>query len=213
MPFIDVVARGGMFLAAIQFHSQDVSWIFAHLVSGAEITPVMEVLRIAGQIHTALVAVSLYYHAKRCHKLGHALIIIEELTLMVMFYVLQPLMSFVMYYNIFHSARHVWRLSKLPVVRGQLSDMSVVRKKGVMSAGLTIFTVLALLGTFGFDTWRIGAQITPHSNAEKTALLGSCLRAVFIAMSTFTTPHMIVVSLVLKSSPRVVSGSEPLRGV
>eukprot|EP00928_Gymnodinium_smaydae_P039670 TRINITY_DN27047_c0_g1_i1.p1 TRINITY_DN27047_c0_g1~~TRINITY_DN27047_c0_g1_i1.p1 ORF type:complete len:1456 (-),score=289.68 TRINITY_DN27047_c0_g1_i1:198-4565(-) len=194
---IDVLARGGMILLPIKVHAADTMTIFSSLVGGLDLEPVMFVLDFAVQLHMSALIVSLAYHALKSHAFEHLLIFLECATLSLVFYTMPPLMSFVVYFNIFHSARHLVRLGNSGISKRAQTAVGCKRMEtqAIMTFGVTLITISALVACFIADTYM---KVQGPGKAFQVDMIGPALRAVFIGLSALTSPHMIVVSVLLK---------------
>merc|ERR1719421_2158873 len=73
----------------------------------------MAFLNLIGSFQLVCVVLSLLYHGRKCHIVDHALIFLEVFCLAIMFFILPPLVSFIIYFNVFNSARHFMRLRRM----------------------------------------------------------------------------------------------------
>jgi len=192
---VDLLVRGGMILLPIRFHAADVSWIFSHLVGGASIEPVMSTLNLAGSMHLCLLGLSLLLHGRKCHRIEDLTIVVEIVTVALMFLVLPPLMSFVIYFNVFHSLRHLLSLRHLSAIRNVKSG-NLWKRQYLVPFGFVLATVLALLAYLCLTMYQfMEEQLLELPQESTNKMLGYALRCVFIGLSAMTMPHMLVVGL------------------
>jgi Brp/Blh family beta-carotene 15,15'-monooxygenase len=198
---IDILAWGGMLLIPIKVHAADVATIFSHLVGGLSLDPVLSVLNWTVQLHTVALILSLTYHILRSHKFEDLLILLECTTLFVVFYTMSPLIAFVIYFNIFHSARHLIRLGEAGLAKSaglNSKPGNAMHSKALITFAVTVITVIALVACAVADMYQKMPAPGLHFQPE---VIGPALRAVFIGLSALTVPHMIVVSALLKLPP------------
>ena len=106
--------------------------------------------------------------------------IIEIFSLLVIFYIFDPLLSFAIYFCFFHTYKHLKHLIKNVYL--QLSN-----KKFVLYSTL-IFTV---------TSWVGGIFIVLYLFQNLT-LYESILKVIFIGLAALTLPHMLLVDLVYR---------------
>jgi Brp/Blh family beta-carotene 15,15'-monooxygenase len=143
----------------------------------------MSLLNSLGKLHAvAYIAVMLLHASEARRSTGSALLLTEMVLLAAVFRFLSPLVGFVVYFNLFHSARHLMRLAKeAKVAPHRLSGLWRHRKQ-VVAVLVTIATV-AGIGA---------AQLNLTLNGNMDAA-GEALRVVFIGLSCLTTPHMVLI--------------------
>jgi Brp/Blh family beta-carotene 15,15'-monooxygenase len=204
---LDPIAMGGMILLPLKFHAAEMEEIFLYLVGGSHVGDVINLLSALGNVHVIFLMCSMLYHSRKCHRQGDWMILVEEISLVLMFSILKPILSFAIYLNVFHSARHLLRLNHFTVVRSQISSKSrVLRKSSFIFMALTLTTLGISFIVLGLDVSESGSD-SISTTAMETSHLGLPLRAVFVGLSALATPHVIVTHLLFKYSDIVLSDS------
>merc|ERR1711924_538311 len=113
-------------------------------------------------------------------------LLLEMVVINLMYYAAPPLLAFAIYFNLYHSQRHVVRVMR----------MRTWQASGRMTIAVgAIFTVLA---TAILGLWYWGSQVTTRSMVLDARPL---VRPMFIVISVLTVPHMVLVH-------EVVTGGE-----
>merc|ERR1711966_457824 len=133
----EIVARGGTFLVTIYAHEAEVAGIFTHIVAGKSVDAVANVMRACTVMQLVYVVCIVNMVVKLLFSLqlpSARKLLLEILTLNLMYYFASPLMAFTVYFNLYHSQRHVERVS-------QMSTWTV--KLQLMRRVEVVFTCLA----------------------------------------------------------------------
>lgn len=187
---IDVVARGGMILIPIRVHAAEVATIFTYLVGGHAVEPVMVVLSYVGYLHMAALAISLRSHFLRSHHFEHLLILLECATLCVVFCTMSPLMSFVIYYNMFFAARQLIGMHKNGVIRSA-KEGRWLQGPALLTCVVAFITIMALVAWFAVDVYQ---RMETSGQSLQVEAIGPTIRVVFIGLSALKIPHILAAS-------------------
>lgn len=179
---LEMFARGGAFLVATTAWPRQVELIFQYIAApGQQLDDLMALLALLRTAQSAAAAIVLAAHMARLHKTRSALAAAEMVVVNALFYVCPPLLAFGVYFNVFHSLRHIIRVAEFA-------------PRLVASRGKTIallFTLLAVVPMLGLGVWR-GVTIEGEAAGQWAA---QWLRVVFMGLSVLTTPHMVLVGM------------------
>merc|ERR1719359_434671 len=108
---MEILARGGLPIFVPIVHKPgSVARIF-ELLCGAEGLPtLMTCCRVASLVHLAATIMTLVRHGKRLHFDRHAVPFFEILVLYALFSTVRPILAFAIYFNLYHSVRHIIRV-------------------------------------------------------------------------------------------------------
>ncbi len=107
--------------------------------------------------------------------------VIEILFLLLIFYLLDPLLSFAIYFCFFHTYKHLKHLIKNIY-------LNLTNKKFVIYSTL-IFTVISWVGGSGIIYYLV----------QNLSLYESILKVIFIGLAALTLPHMLLVDILYRS--------------
>jgi beta-carotene 15,15'-dioxygenase len=102
---------------------------------------------------------------------------IELIALIVLNLLLSPLLAFALFFGVYHSGAHIWRMRQLQRREGK-----------TWHDGLLAATMLATLLALAALMWWMYKQTFTVSDA------GQWLRALVVALAAVTLPHLILVS-------------------
>merc|ERR1711871_873498 len=178
---VEMVARGGSFLVTIRSNHAEVVEIFTLIVGGNSEQSIANVMNACTIMQGCYVValVSVVTHLVSNLQLASARnLLLEIVSINLMYYVAPPLLAFAVYFNLYHSQRHVLRVMKMSTWRASGRDTLLVG---------AVFTVLstAILGM-----WYYGSQVTTSSMMMNASPL---VRPMFIVFSVLTVPHMVLV--------------------
>ena len=192
----EVVARGGTFLVTIHSNHAEVVDIFTLIVGGTSEAAVSNVMAACTvmQIGYAVCTVYLLVHLSTfLHLQSAQQLLLEVAVLNFMYYAAPPLLAFMVYFNIYHSQRHLTR------VMGMNTWQASSRVTVMVGMSVTLLATLIL------GLWYSGIQATaPFIQATTYSLLLDArplLRPVFIVISSITVPHMVLVHEVFSKTP------------
>ena len=165
---LEIFARGGNFLACI---SIEVTPIFSSLLDdSANLDTLVIMLHWLAMLHKLCSLYVLGSYSRNFRNNG--LVALEFVTIDSLFRWCPPLLAFTIYFNLFHSVRHMLRVTEYSYAR--------VLARGKMI--ILLFSLLTILPIIGF-------------NANRILELEGSLKTIFIGLSVLTTPHMVIVSL------------------
>ena len=177
---VEIFVRGGAFLIAIASYPEQVAHIFGQMVpNDQEVVMIMQMFVVLSQIHLLATVVVVVRHVLHLHDNSSVMVLLEIYVVQAMFYNCTPLIAFSIYFNFFHSLRHIVRV-------GEFAP-KVVNRHGKKVAFL--FTLLAIAPMVVVFFWN-----TKNVNAELTLVrIEESVKIVFMGLSMLTTPHMILV--------------------
>jgi len=184
---IEMVARGGTFLVTIHSNHNQVVEIFTLIVGGSSVTNVMAactIMQVGYAICTCLFIVHLL---SVLHSSSAQLLLLELVALNVMYYVAPPLLAFAVYFNLYHSQRHVVRVM-------QMNSWRASNRLSLMVA-----TTFTLLSTIILGLWYWSGQLSRWAVIQDARPL---LRPMFVVISVLTVPHMFLVHEVVSTGRR-----------
>merc|ERR1711924_36962 len=116
LDWVQMIARGGSFLVTIHSNHAEVVEIFTLIVGGDSETSVANVMLacVAMQAVYAIALVSLLVRLfTSLHLLSARNLLIEVVTLNLLYFFAPPLLAFAVYFNLYHSQRHVVRVMRM----------------------------------------------------------------------------------------------------
>lgn len=167
--WLEVFVRGGLILRPLAAAPGDCSRIFQVLADDTQ-GMVMQQLAPLRTLHTLALVWLLWRHWRALEQTHSAVLVAELCTLLLCFALLPPLLSFVLYFNLYHGARHVLRVMSTMQLKSQLR-------------GPAVATLLPCAAGFAY----VAQAAAPSLAVDHT------LRAVFIGLAALTAPHMILV--------------------
>ena len=108
--------------------------------------------------------------------------IIEIISLLIIFYIFDPLLSFSIYFCFFHTYKHLNHLLKNIFINLQ-------NKKFVLYSTLS----------FTFVSWIAGLILVAYL-IENLSLYESLLKVIFIGLAALTLPHMLLVDYIYRKN-------------
>ena len=215
-PIAEAAARGGLLLLPIRWHAREVGDIFAALMGGGSAARVTTFCGALSLLHAPVYGAVLLGHAWALVRgssrgVGHALTVAEMLLLPLLFHRLPPLVAFLVYFNFFHSARHLLRLAHEAGSRPG-AQHGLWRHKGKVAGLAVVCAVLLALAAATWDRWTKAPAPAPasggdsDSDSDELAWAGMVLRVVFVGLSCLTTPHMLLIYATLAPRPRLDTG-------
>jgi len=184
LPGVDLITRGGMLALAVKCQPDAAAWIMRQLVPGPLDGP-MQALMVFASFHVICLAISVTYHAMKCHKTHHMEMLLEQVTLTAVFAGLPPLLSFAIYINAVYTPRFLMRASQLSAVHDVLNQFWAKNR----SRTVTVLMVAVLCITVFVQS----SQTVALTGANYSADGGLC-KAVLILLSIISTPHMMLMS-------------------
>merc|ERR1711907_118390 len=109
-------------------------------------------------------------------------LLLEVVAVNLLYYVAPPLLAFTIYFNLYHSQRHVVRVMQMRTWQASFRDTLVV---GV--AFTMLFTTI-------LGVWYYLGQVSTSGMMKDASPL---VRPMFIVISVMTVPHMVLVNDVL----------------
>ncbi len=106
--------------------------------------------------------------------------VIEILFLLIIFYFLDPLLSFAIYFCFFHTYKHLKHLIKNIY-------LNLTNKKFVIYSTL-VFTIISWVGGLGIIYYLV----------QNLSLYESILKVIFIGLAALTLPHMLLVDVIYR---------------
>jgi len=197
---LEMFVRGGSFLVATATFPGQVRMIFHLLLVDGRASPddgslvaVMAVVAWLRWLHLLATALFVLGVSTRLNERGSLVSLVEVCLLNALFRVCPPLVAFAIYFNAFHSLRHIIRVAKF--------SPQLVAARGRSVA--VVFTMLAVVPILVISTW------SGKSVSSGVAWLEDSVRLLFMALSVLTTPHMVVVTL-LRLTAAPSSQAKPL---
>jgi len=191
--WIEIVARGGTFLVTVYSNHTEVVELFTLIVSGSSEAAVSNVMVACAvmQAGYAICTIYLLVHLlSSLHLESAQQLLLEIIALNFMYYAAPPLLAFMIYFNIYHSQRHLVRVMRMNTWRAS--------SRVTLCVGLA-FTLLA---TLILGLWYSSIQ-APTTGYAMTVDARPLLRPVFIVISVLTVPHMVLThEVVSKTSSR-----------
>eukprot|EP01062_Namystynia_karyoxenos_P046348 TRINITY_DN34691_c0_g1_i3.p1 TRINITY_DN34691_c0_g1~~TRINITY_DN34691_c0_g1_i3.p1 ORF type:complete len:1239 (+),score=248.19 TRINITY_DN34691_c0_g1_i3:604-4320(+) len=176
----EIVARGGAFLSTVHSHPRE-TWRILLLLLGGDESGLLRVLAWLRGVHACqTVAWGVTVVARAFGSRGDPLVLLELVTVRLLFHLTPPLVAFAVYFNMYHAPRHIARVWRFTHQRG----LSLGLVWGKLPAAATVATLGAAVCCVLWMRVHAGA---PWDHAV--------LRALFIGLSMITTPHMAVVEL------------------
>jgi Brp/Blh family beta-carotene 15,15'-monooxygenase len=174
---LEIFARGGNFLSC---RSNGVNTIFTLLVNDSvNLNLLVIVLYWISLLHRICSLYVLMLYSRRFIKsrdlTNSGLLVLEFVTVDSLFRWCPPLLAFTIYFNLFHSLRHMIRVAEYSYTR------IINRGKPIMLL-FTLLTILPLL-------------VTSHIMSLNEDFIEKNLKLIFIGLSVLTTPHMVIVNL------------------
>jgi len=118
-------------------------------------------------------------------------LLLEVVVLNAMYMLAPPLLAFAIYFNLYHSQRHVVRVMRMSTWKAS---------PGCTGAVVVIFT---LLSTVILAVWYCGMQLTTSKMILDARPM---LRPMFIVISVITVPHMVLVHEVVANGDKLETG-------
>jgi Brp/Blh family beta-carotene 15,15'-monooxygenase len=182
LPFVDFITRGGLMSLAVKCQPDATAWIVRQLVPGSLDGP-MHALMVLGSIHVVCLAISVTYHAMKCHKAHHLEMLVEQVVLTAVFAVLPPLLSFAIYINAVYTPRLLLRASHLSAVRDVLNQFWI---KNRSTTGIVVMAAVLCATVFVRSSQQISLEGATY------AADGGLCKAVLILLSVISTPHTML---------------------
>ena len=176
--FLEMFARGGAFLVAVEAFPMEVRHIFIDMAGEHEVATVMGLLHNLSTCHAWATAVVGLAHLAHIHEDHSMLVAIELAVVNTLYRWCPPLVAFAIYFNFFHSLRHIMRVAEFAP--------ETVAKRGKAVAAL--FTLLATLPMVAVALWN-----AEEFGAVGVAWIENSIKMIFIGLSVLTTPHMVLV--------------------
>ncbi len=183
---VEVISRGGLILLPIQAHPAAVTHVFSVMVGGADLSGALAVFRLLGRLHWPIFLLCACIHLARARRTEHVLAFVELVVLAVLFWVGPPLVSFALYFVLFHSTRHLIRLNSR--VRTEQTLPVLWRHKTKLVVGLVTLSIFLGLGAA-----RIISNRNDSLGGRSLSGMDTALRVLFVGLSCLTSPHMYLV--------------------
>ena len=182
---VEMFARGGAFLIAVEWHPMQVTSIFSAIVQNASTASLLDFLHVLYIIQFASTALVICAHMWTINETHSLLVIFEMVFINMLFRFCPPLIAFAVYFNAFHSLRHIIRVTRF--------SPQLVAKRGATVAA--VFTLVCVVPIFCIIRWNGHADSPAGAAAPSRGDISFWLRAAFIGLSVVTTPHMFLVGL------------------
>ena len=137
----------------------------------------MQVLFVLGKMHLLATVIVVVQYVLQLHKNQSVMILLEIFIVQTLFRISPPLVAFGIYFNFFHSLRHIVRV-------GEFAP-EMVEKHGRKVA--LLFTLLAITPMLVVVFWNTNNMTLTLVWIEKS------VKIIFMGLSILTTPHMILV--------------------
>ncbi|MEM1203004.1 MAG: Brp/Blh family beta-carotene 15,15'-dioxygenase [Acidobacteriota bacterium] len=184
---VEVAVRGSLpILLPTLFHTREVTRLFGWLVGNAAALSTDAVIRVAGATALALAPAMLWlcvHHFRRWLTYGRAEggeVLLEISTLVGLFWLAPPLISFLFYFCAWHSLRHTLETSEA-LIPGKLKR--ALGHFALLAAPLTAATLVLAI-----SAWSI-------LRATGMGAEPAILRVVFVGLAALTVPHMVLCAM------------------
>ena len=175
---MEIFVRGGAFLIAVTSYPEQVEHIFNQMVTNnQEVVLIMQVLFVLGKMHLLATVIVVVQYVLQLHDNQSVMILLEIFVVQTLFRISPPLVAFGIYFNFFHSLRHIVRV-------GEFAP-EMVEKHGRKVA--LLFTLLAITPMLVVVFWNTNNMTLTLVWIEKS------VKIIFMGLSILTTPHMILV--------------------
>ena len=148
---VEMFARGGAFLVSVQWHPMQVTSIFSAIVQDANIRILLDLLHVLYIAQFIAAAVVIGAHMWSLNETSSALVVIEMVFINMLFRFCPPLIAFAVYFNAFHSLRHIIRVSRF--------SPKLVAKRGAAIA--SVFTLLCVIPILCILRWNSSVEEAP----------------------------------------------------
>ncbi|MEL7060665.1 MAG: Brp/Blh family beta-carotene 15,15'-dioxygenase [Acidobacteriota bacterium] len=200
---LEVLTRGSLpVLLPMFFHSAEVAGLFGWLV-GSEAAPSGAEISAAARLGVALLAPAAVWTVGhhlvgliQARRKGHGDILVELFAIVAVGVFAPPLVSFLVYFCLWHSLRHT-------LDTASSLDPSGLRRAllrfAAMATPLTVITLLLASGAWAF------------LRASGSAVAPAVVQVLFIGLAALTVPHMMLCAMVnLDAGPSEISLARPV---